>query len=83
VLIKNAPNPNAARIFINWLASKEGLEIYARANQSAPVRNDIDESFLPKEVVPDPAMSYVDGASWEFTTRERDIVKAYFTEIMK
>jgi iron(III) transport system substrate-binding protein len=83
VLIRNAPNPNAARVFINWLASKEGLETYARANQSAPTRNDIDESFLPPEVVPNPGMTYVDGASWEFTTKTRDELKAYFTELMK
>ena len=83
VLIRNAPNPNAARVFINWLASKEGLELYARSNQSAPTRNDIDESFLPPEVIPNPNMTYVDGASWEFTTKERDEVKAYFNEIMK
>ena len=30
-LFTNAPHPNAARIFVNWIASKEGTEIFARA----------------------------------------------------
>ena len=41
-----APHPNAARIFINWMAGKEALEIYSRKNGTATLRTDVDESFL-------------------------------------
>jgi iron(III) transport system substrate-binding protein len=83
VLLKNAPNPNAARVFINWIASKEGLEIYARADRSATTRSDIDESFLPPEIIPTPGLNYLDSNSWEFTVTKRDEVKARLADILK
>ena len=30
-VVKNAPHPNAARLFVNWLLSKEGQELYVKA----------------------------------------------------
>lgn len=83
VLVKNAPNPNAARVFVNWIASKEGLEIYARANRAATTRNDVDESFLPPETIPTPGADYLDSNSWEFTVTRRDEMKARVTEITR
>ena len=73
-LLKNAPHPNAAKLFINWIASKEGLEVLSRARGDAVTRNDIDElSFLPLELVPEPGVEYFDTYDWEFTitTKER------------
>src|SRR5262249_30048024 len=47
-LFDRAPHPNAARLLVNWLATKEGLQIYARTRGEAPTRSDIDaRSFLP------------------------------------
>ena len=42
VAIKNAPHPNATRVFINWLLSKEGQEIYSIAQGQATRRLDVD-----------------------------------------
>ena len=56
-----APHPNAARIFVNWLASKEGLELYSRHSQSATLRTDVDESFLDPHIIPKPGKEYVDN----------------------
>jgi iron(III) transport system substrate-binding protein len=57
-----APHPNAARLFINWLAGHEGVEIYARGDDAATLRTDIDESFLDPAAVPRPGVSYPDDA---------------------
>ena len=52
-LFNNAPHPNAAKLFVNWIASKEGLEVYSRARGGAPTRNDINaESYLPAAMIP-------------------------------
>jgi iron(III) transport system substrate-binding protein len=72
-LFKNAPHPNAAKLFINWLASREGLDIYARAVKWSPTRNDIDErSFVPAESIPTPGTDYFDLSDWEFTTTTKE-----------
>jgi len=57
-----APHPNAARVFVNWMAGKEALEIYSRSYQAATLRTDVDESFLDPRAVPVPGMEYPDDA---------------------
>jgi ABC-type Fe3+ transport system substrate-binding protein len=64
-LLDKAPNPNAAKLFANWIASKEGLTIFSRARGEAPTRNDIDAAqYLPPEIIPDPKSNYFDVHDW-------------------
>ncbi len=82
-LLKNAPHPNAARLFINWLASKEGLEVYARAVQWSPTRNDIDErSFVPADSIPTPGVDYFDSSDWEFTVTTKEKARLRVKELV-
>jgi ABC-type Fe3+ transport system substrate-binding protein len=55
-----APHPNAVRVFINWLATKEPLELYSRNNDTATLRTDVDESFLNPRSLPVAGVSYFD-----------------------
>lgn len=72
-LYSNAPHPNAARVFLNWMASKEGSEIYARALNMVPIRTDIDTaSFMPAEVIPKPGLNYFDPYLYEFTVTTKE-----------
>ena len=82
-LFKNAPHPNAAKLFINWLASREGLEVYARAVKWSPTRNDIDEkSFVPASSIPDPGVSYFDLSDWEFTMTKKARARQRVKELL-
>jgi ABC-type Fe3+ transport system substrate-binding protein len=40
-IFKNAPHPNATKVFINWLLSRDGQEIYGRAMGVASRRLDV------------------------------------------
>lgn len=42
-LIKNAPHPNAARLFQNWLLSREGQDLYHRIKGTLSVRQDVPD----------------------------------------
>ena len=64
-----APNPNAARIFVNWMASKEALELYSRQAQAATLRTDVDESFLDPRIVPKAGMDYVDNTDMNWVAK--------------
>jgi iron(III) transport system substrate-binding protein len=77
-LLKDAPHPNAARIFINWMATKEALEIYSRGNGTATLRTDADESFLNPEIIPKPNKAYFDAtaSSWILDGRPGAMKKA-------
>jgi ABC-type Fe3+ transport system substrate-binding protein len=47
-VMKNAPHPNAAKVYINWLLSKEGQELYSRALTQGSRRLDVDTKWLAK-----------------------------------
>lgn len=43
-LIKNGAHPNAARVFVNWLLSQEGQQIYAQSvGGFVPLRRDVPD----------------------------------------
>lgn len=66
-----APHPNAARVFINWLLSKEGLEIYSRGYGSVTLRTDVDESFLNHGNIPRAGVHYFDDTDWNWVITGR------------
>ncbi|MGH7835173.1 MAG: ABC transporter substrate-binding protein [Candidatus Binatia bacterium] len=61
-----AANPKAAQVFVNWMLSKEGLEIYGRGYGSATLRTDIDESYLQPASIPKPGGKYFDDTDWNW-----------------
>jgi ABC-type Fe3+ transport system substrate-binding protein len=46
VVIKNAPHPNAAKVFVNWILSKEGQQVYGKAFGQATRRLDVDTTWM-------------------------------------
>jgi iron(III) transport system substrate-binding protein len=66
VLIENAPHPNAAKLFVNWMAMREGQETWGRADQIAVVRTDVDSSWAPPYTIPKPGVQYMDGYDWDY-----------------
>jgi ABC-type Fe3+ transport system substrate-binding protein len=45
-IVKAPPHPNAARIFVNWLLSKEGQELYVKVMHQSTRRLDVDTKWL-------------------------------------
>ena len=78
-----APNPRAAQVFSNWILSKEGLEIYARGYGSAPVRTDIDESFLNPGNIPKPGVKYFDDTEWKWVVTGRHEYREKVWKLLK
>lgn len=81
-IVNKAPHPNAARVFINWLASREGAETFSRAQLHATTRNDVDESFLPPHVVPKPGIQYFDSYDWEFTVTRKEKIRLWLKDLL-
>lgn len=82
-LVNKAPHPNAARLFVNWLASKEGMEILGRARSKPTTRTDIDESYASAWEVPNPEEKYFDTYEWKFTLDMRDTIRERVKQIMR
>ncbi|MDB5944823.1 MAG: hypothetical protein JWQ13_4389 [Ramlibacter sp.] len=82
-MVNNPPHPNAAKVFVNWIASKEGQETFARAMGVSPTRNDIDEkSFLNSEVIPIPGVKYFDTHGWDFTVDVNEKVRLWLKGLL-
>jgi ABC-type Fe3+ transport system substrate-binding protein len=71
-LLNKAPHPNAARVLVNWLASKQGMEVWSRAQYIPPIRTDIDTSPYPALALTDPNATYFDSYGWEYVVKDRD-----------
>lgn len=82
-LMNRTPHPHAARVFVNWIVSKEALEIYSRAEGRATLHADVDESFLPPEVIPRPGINYFDTFDWEWTVTGKEKVRLRMRELVK
>lgn len=82
-LFKDAPHPNAAKLFVNWLASKDGLEVYARAAKWPTTRTDIDEKdFVPVESIPQAGVDYFDLSDWELTVTKKEEIRLRMKELL-
>ena len=52
-IIKGAPHPNAAKVFFNWLLSREGQEVHGKTAQQPTRRLDVDTKGLDGQAAKD------------------------------
>ncbi len=57
-LTDKAPHPNAAKVFINWLLTKEGQTIVSKVTGKQSGRLDVPTDFLDPYAVRDPSKPY-------------------------
>jgi iron(III) transport system substrate-binding protein len=82
-MANKAAHPNAAHIFVNWVATREVLEIYSRENGTATLRTDVDESFLNPEIVPKAGVEYFESTDLEWMTTGRPAVTEKMRALLK
>ena len=71
-LIKNQPHPNAAKVFTNWLLSKEGQKAQVSATQNNSRRLDVEG---PADSAPRPGVTYVSIQKEETTVIVDEAIK--------
>lgn len=77
-LMNKTPHPNAARVFINWLLSREGQTIYSKAVAFQSTRIDIPP---PEELYPQmnkrlPGIKFINSEIEEYLIRTPDYIKS-------
>lgn len=70
-----APHPNAAKVFVNWILSKEGLTAWSRTALMSTSRKDVPTDFLPPEARRDPNLRYFSTDSEEAKEKATDVTK--------
>ncbi len=66
-LIKNPPHPNAAKLFLNWILTKDGQIAWNNSQKTVSVRTDVDNSWLTVDIVPKQGLEYFDTYDWDYT----------------
>jgi len=57
------PHPNAARLFVNWLLTKEGQALWGKAVPINSRRADVEP--VAPDLMPEPNRKYRSRDSWE------------------
>lgn len=86
VLLKNAPHPNARKVFANWLLSREGQTIWSKGDFKHSARVDVPTEHLTPLDIRQTGVSYTNTMSeeWNATRAERaKIISGIFAPLLK
>lgn len=75
-LINRAPHPAAARLFINWLLTREGQTEFSKAHGSQSGRLDVATDHLEATYIRDPSVKYIYVDSEEFLLKIPELMKS-------
>jgi ABC-type Fe3+ transport system substrate-binding protein len=83
MVVDPPPHPNAAKLWVNWYASKEGQELAALALGQPSNRLDVEANAkLPPFLVPERGREYFDINDWNFVTLEERPLHARLRELL-
>lgn len=76
-LISRAPHPNAAKVFANWILTKEAQGLWSRDEGLQSARIDLSADFLPADQARDPNKKYMFMVEEDwFSTKEKTVERA-------
>ncbi len=84
--LDRAPHPNAAKVFINWFLSKEGLAAWSRAAKMQSAREDVSTDFLPPEAIRKSSVRYFNTAREEVLLKSidaKDLARGIYGPLLK
>ena len=67
IMMDRAPHPNAAKVYIHWMLSKEGQMAWQREIGDNSLRTDIPKDSVDPALVPKDGVSYVNSGSEQFS----------------
>ncbi len=72
-LMARSPHPNAAKVFINWLLSREGQMVWQERTKQNSLRIDIPKDGLRPENTPIPGQTYTFHSTEELDHARKDV----------
>ena len=57
-VVKNAPYPNAAKLYLNYLLSNEGKVAWSKASGLASLGRDVPRDHIPEILFPQEGVTY-------------------------
>ena len=81
-LFSNAPHPNAARLFLNWIASPEGQRVHTESEVQAPLRRDVLSPWLRDHQIPKEGVNYIHLYNYQYIVEQKPAILQRMREIM-
>ena len=81
-----APHPNAAKVVLNWVLSKEGGTMLSKSTFNQSSRIDVPTDFLPAYIIRQAGIKYADSSPEEYQIKKgkyEKIAKDLFGPIIK
>jgi iron(III) transport system substrate-binding protein len=75
VIVRNAPHPNALRVYVDFLLSPEGQLEWSKAARFASLRRDVPTDHVQDILVPKEGMSYPEISSEKYVRLREEIVE--------
>jgi len=69
VELKEPPHPNAAAVFLNWMAMPEGNAVYNKAIQMVSPLTTVKSDWVPDYVQPKAGVDYLDTYGWDYSLK--------------
>ena len=70
-LMNKAPHPNATKVFLNWLLSREGQILWQRHSKTNSLRIDIPKDDVHEVFVPKDGVNYFMATSYQYQDPEQ------------
>ncbi len=74
-LMERGPNPNAGKVFVNWLLSKDGQISWQQHVRDNSARTDIPKDGVPTLFLPKAGVDYVNGATEDYAKLSGTVIK--------
>jgi len=81
-LMDRAPHPNAAKLFVNWLLSREGQIAYQESIALPSLRVDIPKTGLYSFDIPKPAVQYAAGGAEDYSRIGAEAIRDVVTRAL-
>ena len=75
VILRNAPHPNALRVYVDYLLSPEGQLEWSKAARFASLRRDVPKDHVQDILVPKEGMRYPDISTEKYVRLREEIVE--------
>ena len=69
-MFNGSPHPNATKVFVNWLLSKEGQTLMSKVRGSASRRTDVPTDFIDPDRLIKPGLKYIEADTEETIRQE-------------
>jgi iron(III) transport system substrate-binding protein len=81
-LVNKAPHPNAAKLYINWLAGPGPQLAFCEALRSVSLRTDLQYKTIPDYAFPQRGVKYLDSYDMKFVAEQRNPAMAKARDLL-